>query len=466
MSGAPALRVPRRLLLTLRLGEMPEHVPSMLACRRHGVAMSARIDGGVLDRLLRHHGGAARCARLHNARTPHSARPEVAGSRRYDDVEQLSGVARVLRVEVADDRAVPVLVEALAQVANVERVQPDRVCTNPHDAAPPGEPHAAGEVDAGAAHLPREQIRLPQALAYEPGDPSVIVGLADTGVIPNHAELALRLRRGFDTVDLDAATIGSLTLVGDNTLRDELAQDEVGHGTGCAGIMRAGGVRLPPGALGLCELTPVRVLGAALSGARRIGIGALSNIDAGMKRLIDLGVKVVNMSFGTPESVLEAGAPRPHEEVIHYALARGVLLVAASGNSGIAERLYPAAQEGVIAVGSVDHDLRPSQFSTRGEHVAVCAPGRDIWTCGLQGYQRATGTSFAAPFVSALCGLMVARAERRAWPLSPALARRVLLETAQPFRAPAHGCGAGVVDALAALQRLDTAIDTELASNQ
>ena len=52
-----------RLLVTLKLGEMPEHVPGWRACSRYGTAMADRIDGGVIDRLLRHHGGALRAVR-------------------------------------------------------------------------------------------------------------------------------------------------------------------------------------------------------------------------------------------------------------------------------------------------------------------------------------------------------------------------------------------------------------------
>jgi len=455
------LHAPRRLLLTLKLGELPEHLPSLREVRQEGAAMATRIDGGPIDRLLAHHGDAARTVRLHSARVTRGQRPRVPGARRFDEAEQLSGVARVLRIEVARDAALPVLVQSLQQVTSVERVQPDRLCATPFDAVAA---RGFAGFDPAAARRPRALVRLPQALALQRGDPSVVVGLADTGVIARHLELQQRLRRGFDTVDLDAATMGELTLMGDNTGRDEQPDDEVGHGSACAGILRANGRGLPAGGAGLCGLTPVRVLGAALQGGKRVGVGALANIDAGMKRLIDLGVQVINMSFGTPESALLPDDPRPHEEVVRYALARGVLLVAASGNSGLAERYYPAAHEGVIAVGAVEDDGAPASFSTRGDHVALCAPGRDIWTCGLEGYACVSGTSFAAPFVSAACALLVAQAAARAWPLDPDSAREILVASARPFGPGARpgGCGAGVLDAAAALARLDRHIDVAL----
>ena len=454
-----ARTVPGRLLLTLKLGEMPEHVPGLRAVHGYGTPMAERIDGGVIDRLLRHHGGAIRIARLHSARVRRAER-NVAGARRFDDTEQLSGVARVLRGQVRDAEGVPALLQALAELPMVERVAADYLCHAPFDAARiAADPKLTS--DPAWAH---NAIRLPQALAMEGGDPAVVVGLADTGVAMHHAELDARVRAGFDSVDLDPATVGGLTLVGDYRDRGERPDDDVGHGSGCAGILIARGRGMPPGGAGLCGLTPVRVLGAAVGADhKRFGVGALDNIDAGMKRLVDLGVKVINMSFGTPDSALSGDAPRPHEEVIRYALARGVILVAASGNSGLTERFYPAAHEGVIAVGAVDAAMRPASFSTRGAHVAISAPGRDIVTCGLDGYQRATGTSFAAPFVAAVCALLASRAQRRAWPLSSEEARAVLVASARPFAQPGvTDCGAGVIDAVAALHALDAHIDAQL----
>lgn len=448
--------LPRRLLLTLRLGELPEHIPGVRAVQGYGTPVADHVDGGIIDRILRHHGGAIRVARLHSARVRRAER-DVTGARRFDDVEQLSGVARVLRIEVREPGRMGRLLAALAELPMVERVGADHLCQAPF--ATPATPLQG--LDPGWA---RDAVRLSEALWMEPGDPAVVIGLADTGVAMRHAELDARVRPGFDSVDLDPDSVGGLTLVGDFRRRGQRPDDDVGHGTGCAGILVARGAGMPAGGAGQCGLTPVRVLGAAVGAdAKRFGVGALDNIDVGMKRLVDLGVKVINMSFGTPDSLLAPDAPRPHEEVIRYALARGVILVAASGNSGREERFHPAAHENVIAVGAVDAALAPATFSTRGAHVALCAPGRDIVTCGLDGYQHATGTSFAAPFVAAACALMASRAQRRAWPLTGADCKRLLVASTRPFaRAGVAGCGNGVLDAAAALRHLDEHIDTHL----
>ncbi len=175
---------------------------------------------------------------------------------------------------------------------------------------------------------------------------------------------------------------------------------------------------------------------------------------------LDLGAKVLNCSFGSPMSGLDPSDPAPHKDLVDYALARGCILVAASGNSGKEEQFSPAALDGVIAVGAVGSDDRPARFSTTGPQVALSAPGERVVSAALSGYARVTGTSFAAPFVAAAAALLVARAESRAFPLDAAAVKRILCESARPFPADVPpGNGAGVLDACAALQRLDREID-------
>jgi hypothetical protein len=83
-----------------------------------------------------------------------------------------------------------------------------------------------------------------------------------------------------------------------------------------------------------------------------------------------------------------------------------------------------------------------------------------VLSCGLTGYSHVTGTSFAAPFVAAVAALLVAHGQRRAFPVDAAMAREVLVESAQPFSGtPPVGCGVGILDAAAALHTLDMKVD-------
>jgi subtilisin family serine protease len=194
-------------------------------------------------------------------------------------------------------------------------------------------------------------------------------------------------------------------------------------------------------------------------------LGAIADIDLGVKIAVDLGARILNMSFGTPDNVVEAGMPKPHADVIRYAASRGCILVAASGNSGKEEQFWPAAFPEVIAVGSVDADSQPSHFTTWGNHVALCAPGERVATCALQGgYQLATGTSFAAPFIAAAAALLLSRAGRRSFRLDGATAKEILMASTTGWKRDIRGYGAGIVNVYQALQELDRRIDEDPAT--
>ncbi len=109
------------------------------------------------------------------------------------------------------------------------------------------------------------------------------------------------------------------------------------------------------------------------------------------------GVQYVNMSFSGPRDPLFANA-------IVAMQKRGVVFVAAAGNQGpTAPPAYPAAYSQVIAVTAVDRKMGGYRYANRGSYVDLAAPGVEIWTAlpkSKEGYR--TGTSFAAPFVTAI----------------------------------------------------------------
>lgn len=446
---------PGRLLMKLALGEAPETIPAARDVRLGASTAAVKVDGGPIDRILRKFAERIRVVRVHTAAAAMMSRPGW-GNRGYDDLEHALGLSRTFRVEAEHSCCIADLLDALRQIDRVESASPYYLCATPFLQAQPQ------MIDLEAAWRARHQIGAAEAMAYEPGDPAVIVAIVDTGVAIEHPELQQRLRPGFDTVELGLRDLASgLQLLGDRTEADTDPSDEVGHGTSCAAIIGAAGKNMPPGLAGECGMLPVRVLGAAQIAGKEepIGIGALSDIDAGMKTAIDLGAHVINMSFGTPEGALDEHDPVPHEDVVRYGLARGCIMIAASGNSGKEERFSPASLDGVIAVGSIDAQGRPSSFSTTGGHVALCAPGERVVSAGLQDYQMVTGTSFAAPFVAATAALLVSRSRRRSRPLEAETIKRILTTSAQQWpRAPA-GYGVGILDAHAALKKLDQEID-------
>lgn len=450
-----AYSIPGTLVIKLSLGEGPEHIPALLDVRRNAREPASFFDVEPVDRLLKKFTDECHVARLHASSS--SWDKPGQGEEGFDDIEHAIGLSRIFHLEVDDDCPIANLTDALRQLAIVEEASPHYLCTVPF-AAP------AAALNSAEAWGPREQIHAPQAMAFEPGDATVIVGIVDSGVERHHPELRRRLRAGFNTVDFDKSDLATgIRLVGHWSGPDSDPEDFVGHGTACAGIIGAEGEHIPPGVAGDCRLLPIRVLAAALVPGHDdpIGIGAIYDIDMGVKRTIDLGGKVINMSFGTAASSLDPGDPNPHADIVKYGIARRCVMVAASGNSGKEEKFYPAAHEGVIATGAVDHTGKPCSFTTRGDHVALSSPGEGIISTSLHGYMKASGTSFATPFVTAAAALLVSYAEGRAEPLDGSDVKRILQNSAQPFAAGADtkGCGAGILDCHAALRQLEKEFD-------
>lgn len=443
---------PRRLLVTLRPGEVPADVPSHLDQLVGAARAVSKIDGGPVDRALRA-GGGFRAVSVYGSRASLGRVGEQ--HLRWNDAEHELGLAGAYQVEVADSGATDRVVEALRNVPAVESAKAEGLSKAPFEAVAE---RSRSTQQSAAALSPHERVRAPQAHKLDPGDERVTVGLVDSGVSLGHPELQRKLLAGYNTVDLGVDEAAGLRLVGDSRGDDFTPTDAVGHGTHVAGIVGATGWEIPPGVAGLSLLLPIRVLAAALApgSTHPVGIGAESNINAGLKVAVDLGAIVLNLSFGTSEHDIDPEAPKPQAPVVAYAERYGCVLVAASGNSGVAERFYPAALPEVIAVGSVDAEGRRSSFSSYGDHVALCAPGEGIVSAAITGLREGSGTSYAAPFVTGAAALLVAHARRHGRTLAPADVRRLLLSSASPLPGGVPSeTGAGLLDIEAALRALE-----------
>lgn len=126
-------------------------------------------------------------------------------------------------------------------------------------------------------------------------------------------------------------------------------------------------------------------------------------------------------------------------------------MVAASGNAGAkSPPLYPAANGNVIAVSATDAHDKLFAASNRGGHVAIAAPGVDIFLPAPDGkYQMTSGTSFSAAYVSGLAALMLECNPA----LKPGEVRAILMKTARDLGSPGRDdqFGAGQADAFAAV---------------
>jgi len=285
------------------------------------------------------------------------------------------------------------LVERIAALPEVEQVFPITVA----GAALPTPSLATQASRAGAADL----IQLAYAKLLTRGRRDVTIAVLDTGVDINHPELRDRITKRMDFVDLNG--LDTTDFVGDFLGLDDVPQDEVGHGTHVSGIIGARGLKMDEGVAPDCSLMAVRVLATMSDRGRKVGAGIVDNINAGIKYAVDNGADVINMSLG----IRHAGGGLPHEDVIRYALAKGVTVVAASGNDGTAEKYYPGALDGVWAIGATDEDGEIAGFTSYGARIGLVAPGSRIYSAFADGgYATASGTSQAAPFVSGAVGLM------------------------------------------------------------
>jgi subtilisin family serine protease len=444
--------------VTLRPGVAPDHVPTHLDLLAGAARHASVFRIAALDRVLSTWGGGARIAATYHARRSLGR----FGSHHlgYNDLEERLGMSRTYRVQISDTSRTGDVIAALRALAAVDTVSVQQLATIPFEALPSDAPPAGRDAALRAAREPHHRVHAFEAHALEPGDERVTTAVVDTGVVVGHPELQRKCLAGYDTVDLGMGQLNSeVKLLGDSRGYDYNPNDEVGHGCHVAGIIGAQGWEIPRGVGGRTLILPLRVLAAAMKaqGSRRMGVGALSDINAGMKVAVDLGADVINMSFGTPASSVDAPATLPHERVIRYATHHGCVLVAAAGNSGAEERFYPAAHPDVIAVASVDGSGRRSRFSTFGEHLALCAPGENIVSAGRRGYQMSSGTSFAAPFVAGAAALLVARARAAGVNLGGARVRDLLIRSATRLGAGGYcrETGHGLLNVAAALRLFD-----------
>ncbi|MBV8751244.1 MAG: S8 family serine peptidase [Hyphomicrobiales bacterium] len=245
----------------------------------------------------------------------------------------------------------------------------------------------------------------------------VAVAVIDSGVDPNHPDLA-----GAITGSYDAA----------NSERPHP------HGTGMAGAIASRGTVLgiAPGA----ELLTVRAFSANSGSAE----GTTLNIIKGLDWAFEKGARVVNMSFAGPAD------PRLRD-ALTKANGKGMVLIAAAGNAGpTSPPLFPAADPVVIAVTAVDASDALFSGANRGKYIAVAAPGVDVLVPAPDAsYQLTTGTSVAAAEVSGVVALLLERNPR----LTPKDVRRILMRTAKHLgpRGSERDYGAGLVDALQAV---------------
>lgn len=307
-------------------------------------------------------------------------------------------------------------------------------------------------------------IKAPMLWRYTSGADRVTVAVIDTGILGNHPDLSGRLVSGYDFISTPISSRDSdgwdsdPTDEGDWTVSDWSSW----HGTGVASLISAiadskGIVGVAPGA----RILPIRVLGS--------GGGLESDIAAGIRWAAGFEIQgedgqslinpnpaqVINLSLG------RSGSCGPtYQDAINDARARGVVVIAARGNSNSDGASAPASCEGVIGVAASNENGGRASYSNYGEETDLAAPGGDgddnVWVATNTGNKNANnqptgfvwtpsqGTSLAAPLVSGAAALMFSLGyvasdiEKAFGEGSPA--------TAIQSSPACNGCGDGILD--------------------
>ena len=322
---------------------------------------------------------------------------------------QVTGTS-IRRLRINGRRSVPVVVRALEAEGAVMAVQPNYIATLQERAA-------RMVLPADLEQYAATRLRVSEAHSLATGE-QVLVAIIDSGVDSAHPELAGMIVDTFDA-------IGS----GDRVHP---------HGTAIVGAIAAR-ARLR-GTAPAAHFLIARAFGTQRNSTDGTSVNIIKALDWAIAR----GARVINMSF--------AGDRDPAiERRLAVASGRGIVLVAAAGNAGPNSRpLYPAANPAVIAVTATDENDRLFRSAVRGGHIAVAAPGVDLWLPAVGGdYRMTSGTSFSAAEVSGVIALMLQRNPN----LTPAAVRRVLMTTARDLgpRGMDSQFGAGLIDAYQAV---------------
>ena len=260
----------------------------------------------------------------------------------------------------------------------------------------------------------------------------VLVAVIDTGIDTTHPEFTGRISG--DSYNAYTNQIGL-----------EYVIDTQGHGTHVAGIIAASDSD-GNDVSGVAPDAELLVIKASLPNDQFDSASMIRGINyAAMHNAV-----IINISFGLPFS---EGTDPTEQTAIENAVAAGVTIICAAGNSSDSHAAYPAAYEDAIAVSGLKQGLEfDGSYSNYGPEIAISAPGTAIYSTDKGGeYRTLNGTSMAAPNVAGVAALI-----KELHPeYTPAAIRAILCETATDRGDLAWDqyYGYGAVNAYAAVDR-------------
>lgn len=228
-------------------------------------------------------------------------------------------------------------------------------------------------------------IHGPAGWDTERGESNLVtIAIVDTGVDLTHPDLSSKIVQGTDTIN-----------------NDNNPSDDHGHGTHIAGISAAmtNNSRGVAGISWGAKIMPVKVLDEESSGTD-------TTVSEGIIWASDHGAKVINMSLGG------YFYSQTMQDATDYALSKGVIVLAAAGNEGTDDILYPAGNKNVLGIGAVESSGLVADFSNHNKSVDLTAPGVDALSTYWDGghiYAYLSGTSMATSFASGTAALVYSK---------------------------------------------------------
>jgi hypothetical protein len=233
-------------------------------------------------------------------------------------------------------------------------------------------------------HLPK--INAPSGWDITSGSESMPIAIIDSGVDPDHPDLAGKLITGYN-------------FLGSNTD----THDVLGHGTAVAGTAAAMTNNITGVAGIACDnpIMPLVVLNSS-------NYASYYDISRAITYAVDHGVRVLNISIGGSSSSSTL------QSAVDSAWNKGALIFASAMNNNNSTPYYPAACNHVVAVTATTSTDTKASFSSFGTWVDISAPGASIYTTkDGGGYGYWNGTSFASPLTAGLAALI--------WSINPSL---------------------------------------------
>jgi len=296
------------------------------------------------------------------------------------------------------------------------------------------------------------RIAAPDAWGISHGRESVVVAVIDSGIdhsddVPQLAESMWVNPGEIPGNGIDDDRNGYVDDVHGWDFRDGDNSSLTGtslhwHGTFVAGIIAA-----RPGDVPIAGVAPgVRIMDVRfLDSKNEFLTSDWRTFAEAIDYAVDNGAHIINLS------VYANGQPPTYfKQALDRAVSRGVIVVGISGNTGQAGVQYPGKYDSVYATAATTENDLLASFSTRGDEVALSAPGDNV-TSFIPGGGTSTrsGTSFAAPHVSGVLALILSANPG----LSPAQAFDVLTRALIDLgpRGFDTSFGGGLIDAYEAL---------------